>query len=440
VSELDILKKIKYIYKEVENMPEESKKNPYLTALEQFNKAADFLNLNKETRFSIREPQRILEAPLPVKMDNGDVKVFSSYRVQHSTARGPAKGGVRYHPDVDLNEVKALAMWMTWKCAVVNVPFGGAKGGIICNPKEMSENELRNLSRRYIYAIYPIIGPKKDIPAPDVGTNSKTMGWYMDTYSMLVGHPEPAVVTGKPLSLNGSLGREQATGRGCMYTALEAMNYLGIDPKKATAVVQGFGKVGYWTAKLLQDQGVKIIAVSDSGGGIFQPAGLDVDTVLNFKKNTKSSVKKYSCGSSITNNDLLLLPCDILAPCALENKITAANATQIQAKIIVEGANGPTTLEADDILHKKGIFIVPDILANAGGVTVSYYEWCQNIQELYWDENRINAMLKGVMGRAFREVIKIYEKHGKQITPRLAAYLLGVGRVAEAAGARGLWP
>ncbi len=421
----------------------QNKKDPYLTALEQFDKAADFLNLDKEARFSIREPQRILGGPLPIKMDNGEIKVFSSYRVQHSTARGPAKGGVRYHPDVDLNEIKALAMWMTWKCAVVNVPFGGAKGGIICNPKEMSKNELRNLSRRYIYTIYPIIGPKKDIPAPDVGTNSETMGWFMDTYSMLVGHPEPAVVTGKPLSLCGSLGREQATGRGCMYTALQTLNYLGIDPKTATAVVQGFGNVGYWTAKLLQQEGVKIIAVSDSKGGIYNPAGLNVDNIWQFKKIAKTSfesVTHYPGGTSITNDDLLLLECDILAPCALENTITAANAARIRAKVIVEGANGPTTLDADDILHQKGIFIIPDILANAGGVTVSYYEWCQNIQELYWDENRVNAMLKGVMTRAFKDVVDIYEKNGKKITPRLAAYLLGVGRVAEAAGARGLWP
>ncbi len=421
-------------------MPEESKKNPYLTALEQFDKAADFLNLDKETRFSIREPHRILGAGLPVKMDNGDIKVFSSYRVQHNTARGPAKGGVRYHPDVDLNEVKALSMWMTWKCAVVNVPFGGAKGGIICNPKEMSKNELRNLSRRYIYAIYPIIGPKKDIPAPDVGTNSETMGWYMDTYSMLVGYPEPAVVTGKPLSLNGSLGREAATGRGCMYTALQALRYLGIDPLKATAVVQGFGNVGYWTAKLLQEEGVKIIAISDSGGGICDYNGLNVNDVLNFKKTNGTSVFNYPNGTKIIDDGVLFLSCDVLAPCALENAITAANAARIKAKIIVEGANGPTTLEADDILHQRGIFVVPDILANAGGVTVSYYEWCQNIQELYWDENRINAMLKGVMDRAFRDVFSIYEENGKKITTRLAAYLLGVGRVAEAARARGLWP
>lgn len=429
-------------FKEVENMSEnnQNKKDPYLTALEQFDKAADFLNLDKETRFSIREPHRILGAGLPVKMDNGEVKVFSSYRVQHNTARGPAKGGIRYHPDVTLNEVKALAMWMTWKCAVVNVPFGGAKGGIVCNPKEMSENELRNLTRRYTYAIYPIIGPEKDIPAPDVGTNAKRMAEIMDTSSMLVGHPCPGIVTGKPLSVGGSLGREAATGRGCMYTALRALGYLGIDPKTATAVIQGFGNVGYWTAKLLQEEGVKIIAVSDSKGGIYNPAGLDVDAIMKVKKASGFVTGNPGAASVISNDDLLLLPCDILAPCALENAITASNAPQIKAKIIIEGANGPTTLEADDIFHDSGIFVIPDILANAGGVTVSYFEWCQNIQELYWEESDVNVKLKKVMDKSFTDFINIYEKHGKKITTRLAAYLLGVGRVAEAAQARGLWP
>jgi len=424
-------------------MPEQNKKNPYLTALEQFDKAADFLGLDRDTRMNIRKPKKSLEVNLPIKMDNGEIRDFIGYRVQHNTARGPAKGGVRYHPGVTLDEVKALAMWMTWKSAVVNIPFGGAKGGIICNPKEMSENELRNLTRRYTYEIYLIIGPDKDIPAPDVGTNEKRMAEMMDTYSMLAGYPCPGVVTGKPLSIGGSLGRKAATGRGCMYTALQAMNYLGIDPTTATAVVQGFGNVGYWTAKLLQEEGVKIIAVSDSQGGIYNPAGLNIDAINKFKISAKSSAANYpdDPGSAkISNEDLLLLPCDILAPCALENEITAANAPQIKAKIIVEGANGPTTLEADEILHKMNVFIIPDILANAGGVTVSYFEWCQNIQELYWDEGRVNAMLKQIMDRSFADFINIYEKNGKKITPRLAAYLLGVGRVAEAAGARGLWP
>ncbi len=421
-------------------MTQGSQKNPYQTALEQFDRAADFLNLDQHTRMNIRKPKKSLEVNLVVRMDNGEAKEFIGYRVQHNMARGPAKGGIRYHPDVTLDEVKALAMWMTWKCAVVKVPFGGGKGGVICNPKQMSENELCNLTRRFTYEIYPLIGPEQDIPAPDVNTNAKRMAEIMDTYSMLVGHPCPAIVTGKPLSVGGSLGREAATGRGCMYTALQAMNYLGIDPKTATAAVQGFGNVGYWTAKLLKDEGVKIIAVSDSRGGTCNPTGLDVDAVLKFQKDNKVSVCHYPNGGAISNGDLLVLPCDILAPCALENEITVANAQLIQAKIIVEGANGPTTLEADDILHQRGIFIVPDILANAGGVTVSYFEWCQNIQELYWEEDDVNSRLKRVMEKSFRNVIDIYEKHGKSITPRLAAYLLGVGRVAEAAQARGLWP
>ena len=422
-------------------MKENSQKiDPYLTALEQFDRAADFLNLDQNTRMAIREPHINLEVALPVRMDNGEVKVFKGFRVQHNMARGPAKGGIRYHPDVSLNEVKALAMWMAWKCAIVNVPFGGAKGGIACDPKQMSENELRNLTRRYTYAICHIIGPDKDIPAPDVGTNSQRMAEIMDTYSMLAGRSCPGVVTGKPLSVGGSLGREAATGRGCVYSALQALRYLGIDSKGATAVIQGFGNVGYWTAKLLQEEGVKIIAVSDSEGGIYNPQGLDATDVLRFKKNTKSSVINYPNAAKMRNEDLLLTPCDILAPCALENSITVGNAPEIMAKIIVEGANGPTTLEADNILRDNGIFVIPDVLANAGGVTVSYFEWCQNIQELYWDEARVNSMLKQTMNRSFADFINIYEKYGKKITPRLAAYLLGVSRVAEAAQARGLWP
>lgn len=423
-------------------MPEnQNKKDPYLTALEQFDKAADFLQLDHNVRMMIREP-KILEVSPPVRMDDGKVKVFKGYRAQHSTARGPAKGGIRYHPDVTPNEVKALAMWMTWKSAVVNIPFGGAKGGIICNPKEMSQGELERLTRRYTYEIFHIIGPDKDIPAPDSGTNAKRMAEIMDTYSMFAGHPCPGVVTGKPLSIGGSLGREAATGRGCVYTAFQAMNYLGIDPLKATAVVQGFGNVGYWTAKLLANEGVKIIAVSDSGGGIYNQDGLNVDEVLKIKKET-GSVVKYAVhpkAAMITNETLLTLPCDILAPCALENAITAANATLIKAKIIVEGANGPTDLEADDILYKQGIFVIPDILANAGGVSVSYFEWVQNIQELTWEESDINTRLKKIMDRSFADFIGIYEKNERKITPRLAAYALGVGRVAEAAEARGLWP
>ncbi len=422
-------------------MAQGSQKNPYQTALEQFDRAADFLNLDQHTRMNIRKPKKSLEVNLVVRMDNGEAKEFIGYRVQHNMARGPAKGGIRYHPGVTLEEVNALAMWMTWQCAAVNVPFGGGKGGVICNPKQMSENELCNLTRRFTYEIYPLIGPEQDIPAPDVNTNAKRMAEIMDTYSMLVGHPCPAVVTGKPLSVGGSLGRGPATGRGCMYTTLEALKYLNINPDGATAAVQGFGNVGYWTAKLLQDEGIKIIAVSDSGGGVFNPSGLNVDRILQFKKAHGSVAGCIDAGIvPISNDDLLSLPCGILAPCALENAITVDNAPCIDAKIIVEGANGPTTLEADDILHKRGIFIVPDILANAGGVTVSYFEWCQNIQELYWDETRVNAMLKQVMDRSFGDVIAIYEKHGKKITPRLAAYLLGVGRVAEAAQDRGLWP
>lgn len=418
----------------------QARKNPYLTALEQFDKAADILKLDKNIRLAIREPNLILEVNLPVEMDNGEVKVFKGWRVQHVSSRGlPYKGGIRFHPEVTEDEVKALAMWMTWKCAVVDVKFGGAKGGIICDPKKMSQRELRNLTRRYIYAIHHIIGPDLDVPAPDVGTNNQVMAWIADTYSMLVGHNAPAVVTGKPLSIGGSLGREQATGRGCVYVALQALKYLDIDPKDSTAVIQGFGNVGYWTAKLLQEEGVKIIAVSDSGGAIYSSEGLDIDAVKKAKEE-KGSVADYSKAEKISGEKILLIPCDILAPCALENAITASNAPRIKTKIVVEGANGPTTLEADEIFHKKGIFVIPDILANAGGVTVSYFEWTQNIQSLYWDEARVNSMLKKIIEKSFWDVVGIYEKHGKKITPRLAAYLLGVGRVAEAVKLRGIWP
>ncbi|MDP1629053.1 MAG: Glu/Leu/Phe/Val dehydrogenase, partial [bacterium] len=332
-------------------MPEnnQNKKDPYLTALEQFDRAADFLNLDQNTRMAIREPHTSLEVSLPVKLDNGLVKIFKGWRVQHNTARGPAKGGIRYHPDVNLNDVKALAMWMTWKCAVVNVPFGGAKGGIICDPAQMSENELRNLTRRYTYAIYHIIGPDKDIPAPDVGTNAKRMAEIMDTFSMLAGRSCPGVVTGKPLSVGGSLGREQATGRGCVYSALKVLDYLKIDPKNITAVVQGFGKVGYWTAKLLKEEGIKIIAIADIGGCICDENGLDVDRIKEIERKT-GTIFNYPDATKITNEEFFRIPCDIFAPCALENVITQQNAGEINTKIILEGANGPTTLEADDIL------------------------------------------------------------------------------------------
>lgn len=403
----------------------------------QLEKAVSKMNLDPNILVQLKKPERVLMVSIPVKMDNGVVKVFTGFRSQYNTARGPAKGGVRYHPDVSLDEVKALSAWMTWKCAVVGIPYGGAKGGVICNPKEMSDGELERLSRRYIYEISSIIGPKKDIPAPDVYTTPKIMGWYVDTYNKLTGEASFSTITGKPLELWGSEGRGEATARGLSYTVEVAAEKLNINPLGATAVIQGYGNAGSISAKLLHEQGYKIIAVSDSKGGAYNPQGIDPLEILDYKTKT-STVKGFPKAEFISNKDLLEIECDVLVPAALEGVITEKNANSIRAKIIAEAANGPTTPEADEILYQRGVFMIPDILANAGGVTVSYFEWIQGLYGYFWDEKRVNRRLKKLMVRAFNEVLKIAQK--EKIDNRTAAYIYAVSQVAEAMKVRGIWP
>jgi glutamate dehydrogenase/leucine dehydrogenase len=374
---------------------------------------------------------------VPVRMDNGHVVCYEGYRVQHSTARGPAKGGIRYHPGVTLDEVKALATWMTWKCAVVNIPYGGAKGGVTCNPKEMSIHEIERLTRRYASAILPLIGPDKDIPAPDVYTNPQIMAWIMDTYSMTCGHMVPGVVTGKPLCLGGSLGRHEATARGVFDTLECACQHLKLRLKGAKAVVQGFGNAGGLSAHLLDGAQADVIAVSDTQGCIYDQDGLHVPKLMMHKERT-GSVKGFSGSEPITPEELLALECDILIPAALENVIDGHNAGAIRAKIVAEAANGPLTPEADAILDEKGVFLIPDILCNAGGVTVSYYEWVQNQQHLTWDLSEVNSRLEKVMHRSFHEVLEMHQE--RKINMRTAANALAIARVVEATMVRGLYP
>lgn len=412
--------------------------SPFAVAQRQFDQAVQYLNhYPKGILAKLRVPERELIVNFPVRMDNGDIHMFTGYRVQHCTVRGPGKGGIRFHPDVTLDEVRALAMWMTWKTAVVGIPYGGAKGGVVCDPKQMSLQEIERLTRRYTTEISIIIGPESDIPAPDVNTNPQTMAWLMDTYSMNVGHTVPAIVTGKPLELGGSVGRHEATARGCQFTIRRAARHLGLDLTRATAVVQGYGNAGSIAARLLAEDGVRIVAVSDSKGGIYNPKGLDPIAVLRWKQET-GSVVGYDEADTVTNAELLELPCDILVPAALENQITAQNAPRIRARLIGEAANGPTTPEADAILYERGIFVIPDILANAGGVTVSYFEWVQDLQYLFWDEAEVNRRLEQVMNRAFDEVIALAQKH--KVNNRIAAYILAIDRVARATMLRGIWP
>ena len=411
--------------------------SPYEMALRQFDNAIKYLELKRGIIEYLRYPKRELTVNFPVRMDDGSVKIFTGYRVHHNTVLGPTKGGIRYHPDVTLDEVRALAMWMTWKCAVVGLPYGGAKGGVICDPKKLSFQELENLTRRYAAEISLMMGPESDIPAPDVGTNPQVMAWIMDTYSMHKGYSVPAVVTGKPISIGGSLGRLEATGRGVMITACEACKHLGIPIEGATVVVQGYGNVGTASAYLLHDQGCKVIAVSDSKGGIYNPKGFDPRDVLSYKRET-GSVVGYPDTETITNEELLELPCDILVPSALENQITVDNADRIQAKVVAEGANGPTTPDADVILHDKGILIVPDILANAGGVTVSYFEWVQGLQSFFWSEEEINQKLERIMSKSFKEVLEASRLKG--IDMRTAAMVRAILVVAEALVVRGIYP
>ncbi len=411
--------------------------NPYRISQMQFDIAADYLKLDSGLREVLRTPKRVMEVSVPTRMDNGQVKVFTGYRVQHNIARGPAKGGIRYHPNVTLDEVKALAMWMTWKTATVNIPFGGGKGGIICDPKRMSRNELEHMTRRYVSEILPIIGPDRDIPAPDVYTDSQTMAWIMDTYSMTTGCSSLSVVTGKPLSLGGSEGRTEATARGCLFTAEEACKVKRIPLSGASVAIQGFGNAGSIAARLFAEKKAKIVAVSDSQGGIHNPRGIDPGKALRHKERNGTVVGTPS-SSRISNDDLLTLKCDILIPAALENVITLHNADLIKAKIIAEAANGPTTPHADEVLARRGIFVLPDILANAGGVTVSYFEWAQDLQGFFWDEAEVNAKLQRVMQRAFSDVYETMRKY--HVHSRAAAYILAIGRVAEATLVRGLFP
>ena len=414
-----------------------TEKNAYDVALENFDLAADALGLDDGLRAIIKYPERVLAVNIPVRLDSGKIVRFEGYRVQHNTARGPAKGGIRYHPNVTVEEVKALATWMTWKCAVVNIPFGGGKGGVTCNPKAMSLGELERMSRRYASAILPLIGPEKDIPAPDVYTTPQVMAWIMDTYSMNVGYPVHGVVTGKPISLGGSLGRNEATGRGVFYTTLASAQHLKIPVKDARVVVQGFGNAGSIAANLLHQAGARVIAVSDTRGAIRNANGLDIPAVIAFKERT-GSVAGFPESERIGPAEMLALHCEILIPAALENAITEENAPAVRARIVAEAANGPVTPDADRILDEKGVFLIPDILCNAGGVTVSYFEWVQDENHLFWDEQDVNRQLEKVMTRAFSDVLKLYLE--RKCNMRLAANMLGVSRVAEAVRVRGLYP
>jgi len=403
--------------------------NPYEAALKQLDIAAEKLKLDPGIHEILKRPMRTLIVNIPVVMDDGSIQVFTGYRVQYNDALGPTKGGIRYHPELTLDEVTALAAWMTWKTAVVGLPLGGAKGGIRCNPKEMSKGELERLTRGYVRAIAKFIGPNIDVPAPDVYTDAQTMAWIMDEYSEIVGYPAFGVVTGKPVSVGGSRGRSEATSRGLMYTVMEAAKCLGINLKGATVAVQGYGNVGYHAARLLHEVGCKIIAVSDSKGGIYNPNGLDPEKVLEHKNRT-GSVVDYPESTFITNEQLLELECDVLVPAALENQITKANADRIKAKIVAEGANGPTTPEADEILFKKGVFVIPDILANSGGVIVSYFEQVQNQMNYYWTEEEVRNKLKETITKAFYDVLEISKQYNANM--RVAAYMLAVKRVADA--------
>lgn len=412
--------------------------NPYQTAVQQLDEASKLIKLDDGMRQILANPKRVLTVSLPVKMDNNEIKVFTGFRSQHNDARGPYKGGIRYHPQVSIDEVKALSMWMTWKCAVADIPYGGGKGGIICNPKEMSEDELERLTRRYAYAISDIIGPRTDIPAPDVYTGGKEMAWIMDTYSALKGNfMQPEIITGKPLAIGGSLGRTEATGRGLSFTVREAAKRLKINMNTATVVVQGFGNAGQYSAQFLEEQGAKVIAVSDSNGGVSNKDGIQVGALRKHKEK-KGSVVGFPGTRPISNEDLVEMECTILVPAALENQITGKNAGKIKAKIVAEAANGPTTPDADDILYKNGIMVIPDILANGGGVTVSYFEWLQNLRREYWKEDEVNERLDRNISKAFSDV---YETHDQYtVNMRKASTLLAIKRVVEATKIRGIWP
>jgi glutamate dehydrogenase (NAD(P)+) len=412
--------------------------NPFLVALKQLDEASKIIGIDKGMHDVLAQPKRILIVSIPTRMDNDEIHVFTGFRSQHNDARGPFKGGIRYHPQVSIDEVKALSMWMTWKCAIANIPYGGGKGGIICNPKQMSTGELERMTRRYAYAIADIIGPHTDIPAPDVYTGGKEMSWIMDTYSALKGNfVQPEVITGKPLAIGGSLGRNEATGRGLSFTVREAAKKLGINLRAATVAVQGFGNAGQFAALLLEEMGAKVVAVSDSQGGISNENGISIGSVRAHKEKT-GSVVGFPESKSISNEEILETDCTILIPAALENQITKNNAANVSAKLVAEAANGPTTPEADEILHKNKIMVIPDVLANSGGVTVSYFEWLQNLRREYWTEEQVNSMLDKKMTEAFSDVYDTHDKY--QVNMRKASIALAVGRVTEAIKTRGLWP
>jgi glutamate dehydrogenase/leucine dehydrogenase len=411
--------------------------NIWEMTLERLDNTMDALGLKKGLQKYLREPRKIIDVKIPVKMDNGNIEIFKGYRVQHDTNRGPAKGGIRYHQDVTLDEIKALAMLMTWKCAVVNIPFGGAKGGVAVDPFKVSQNELEHITRRYIFEIIDDIGPEKDIPAPDVGTNAQVMAWIMDTYSMDKGHSVPGVVTGKPISLGGSQGREDATSRGCVYTILSTLKMLGVDTPGLKVVIQGFGNVGSNCAKVLCDLGYKIIAVSDISGGLYSKKGLDPYKIAEHIR-SGNTLASYKDAEKIDGSKIFEIECDIIIPAALENQITSANASNIKTRIIAEGANGPVTPDADSILLENGIFIIPDVLCNAGGVTVSYFEWVQGNLAYFWGKREVYLKLRDIMEKAFYDVYNLHKN--KKIDMRTAASMIAVERVSEAVNLRGIYP
>ncbi|MDQ6676349.1 MAG: Glu/Leu/Phe/Val dehydrogenase [Acidobacteriota bacterium] len=414
----------------------EQETNPWMAAAARFDEAAAKLNLEDGMRKVLKSPAREITVNIPVQLDDGRIEVFTGYRVQHSIARGPGKGGIRFAPDVTLDEVRALASWMTWKCAVVNIPFGGAKGGVICQPNMMSDGELERITRRYTAEIIDFLGPERDVPAPDVNTNDRTMAWIMDTYSMHVRHTTTAVVTGKPMDLGGSLGRPEATGRGCMLVSREALRKLGLTGRTPRVVIQGFGNVGGMAARLMSRIGYRIICIVEYDGAVYNPAGLDIEALMRHRKET-GSICDFAGGENIDKAEALFLECEILVPAATENVIHTGNADRLRCRILCEGANGPTTSQADEILAAKGIFVLPDILANAGGVTVSYFEWVQDRQGFFWNEALVNERLEEIMVNSFAAVVGYAEKHG--VHNRTAAYMLALDRVANCIRLRGIY-
>ena len=407
-------------------------------AVAQFDQAADLMGLDSNLRERLKCPQRSLVVSLPILMDDGRVEMFTGYRVQHDSSRGPSKGGIRYHADVNLGEVAALAMWMTWKCALADLPYGGAKGGVAVSPKKLSRAELQRLTRRYAAEIFPLIGPDKDVPAPDVGTDAQVMAWIMDTYSQQVGFAVPGVVTGKPRSIGGSLGREEATGRGVVCVTLEALRHLKLDVQNATVAIQGFGNVGSHTARIMHESGARVVAVSDVHGGIYNAHGLDIPKLLLQYRQEKHSLAETKLGDRLTNDELLQLSCTVLVPAALSEQITERNAAKLHCKVLAEGANGPTTLEADRVVQDKGIFVIPDILANSGGVIVSYFEWVQDAQRFFWKATDIQSRLRDLMTSAFQRTLEFATT--KRTSMRMAALMSGIDKVAQAHRDRGLYP